>query len=100
MWGTKYVKTEGKFLAALLVTMSQFIITLVGLLDDLVYSFRLSKSIVRFGFIQSPLIYTDKTFLTFLRGFESVQSEQLILELAKQNIEDLNTKRFLSEVKY
>ena len=38
------------------------------------------------------------TFLTFLRGFESVQSKQLILELAKHNIEVLNTKRFVSEV--
>ena len=45
-----------------------------------------------------PRIYTDKTFLTFLRGCESVQSKELILELAKHNIEVLNTKHFLSEV--
>ena len=48
----------------------------------------------------APQIYTDKTFLTFLRGCESVQSEQQILEFAEQDIEVLNTKRFLSEVKH
>ena len=46
-----------------------------------------------------PDFILTKRFLTFLRGFESVlQSKQLILELAKQNIEVLNTKRFVSEV--
>ena len=48
--------------------------------------------------LPTPTLYTDKTFLTFLRGFESVQSKQLILELAKQNIEVLNTKSFVFEV--
>ena len=46
----------------------------------------------------TPQLYTDKKFLKFLWGFESVQSKPLILELAKQNIEVLNTKRFVSEV--
>ena len=46
-----------------------------------------------------PDFILTKRFLTFLRGFESVlQSKQLILELAKQNIEVLNTKHFVSEV--
>ena len=34
---------------------------------------------------EAPRIYTGKT--SFLRRFESVQSEQLMLELSKQNIE-------------
>ena len=37
-------------------------------------------------------------FLTFWGGCESVQSKQLILELAKHNIEVLNTKGFVFEV--
>ena len=40
-----------------------------------------------FQLLLAPRIYTGKTFLSFLRGFESVQSEQLMLELSKQNIE-------------